>query len=94
MEPPSISPMKILTATFADPLGTLHFASRARYKCGLYLLPLTPKLVGFSCYVEDSEIPGTEAYEEAQRQLQELIDNFAKYELGEAKTDKEGYAND
>lgn len=56
-----LSPIRLLEEAMTDPFYYL------RRQCmdgeGLYLLK-TPRYVGFSCYLEDRDVPGTDAWKE------------------------------
>lgn len=80
VEPMPTSPMKAMEAVHADPLFYLRVACEERFKTGLYLLDLPPKLAGFTCYMEESSVPGTIAYEEMQRKAQALLDQLMDFE--------------
>lgn len=62
-----------MEAVFADPLYYLRTAAEERFGCGLYLLDLPEKLVGFSCFLDDSQVPGTKEYADAQKQSEEML---------------------
>lgn len=68
------SPLKAIESVFSDPLYYLRIAIDERYQTGLYLLDLThPKFVGFSCYLGEDQIPGTEEYLQAQKESEESL---------------------
>lgn len=81
VEPMPTGPLNAIHALYADPLYYLRVAIEERYDTGLYLVALPPKLVGFSCYLEDKDVPGTASYAEIQRKAEELLrelDDFEK----------------
>lgn len=80
VEPMPTSPMKAIEAVHADPLFYLRTACEERHKTGLYLLELPPKLVGFTCYMDESMVPGTKAYEQMQREVQAMLDELIDLE--------------
>ena len=80
VEPMPTSPMKALEAVHADPLFYLRVACEERHKTGLYLLDLPPKLAGFTCYMDESMVPGTKAYEQMQRDTQAMLDELSIFE--------------
>ena len=80
VEPMPTSPMKAMEAVHADPLFYLRVACEERHKTGLYLLDLPPKLAGFSCYMDESMVPGTKAYEQMQRDTQAMLDELINLE--------------
>jgi hypothetical protein len=67
------SPLLAMEEVHADPLFYIRTAIEERYETGLYLLDLPGGLVGFSCYLDDSSVPGTPAYEKAQEPPTMLI---------------------
>lgn len=80
VEPMPTSPMKALEAVHGDPLFYLRVACEERHKTGLYLLNLPPKLVGFTCYIDESMVPGTKAYEQMQIDDQAMLDELSSLE--------------
>ena len=76
VEPMPTSPLKAIEAVHADPLFYLRIATQERFQTGLYLLDLPAKLAGFTCYMDDASIPGTEAYELAQERAQKVADKL------------------
>jgi hypothetical protein len=80
LEPMPTSPMKALEAVHADPLFYLRAACEERYKTSLYLMDLPPKLAGFTCYVDESMVPGTKAFEQLQRDNQAMLDELSIFE--------------
>lgn len=74
------SPFGALGSMFNDPLYYLRTAAMERFETGLYLLDLPPKLVGFSCFLHDASVPGTEEQKETERLAEEalssLLDQF------------------
>jgi len=80
VEPMPTSPMKAMEAVHADPLFYLRVACEERFKTGLYLLDLPQKLAGFSCYLEESRVPGTQAYEQMQKDVQAMLDELVDLE--------------
>ena len=80
VEPMPTSPMKAMEAVHADPLFYLRVACEERFKTGLYLLDLPQKLAGFSCYLEESSVPGTQAYEQTQKEVQAMLDELVDLE--------------
>lgn len=74
------SPMKAIESVHSDPLFYLRVACEERHETGLYLLDLPPKLAGFTCYMDESMVPGTMAYEQMQRETQALLDELSIFE--------------
>lgn len=77
------SPLRAIEDAYADPLFYLRIAANERHECGLYLLPLPPKLQGFTCYIEDKDVPGTDAHAEAEREAKELAVLLAEFDSAE-----------
>lgn len=72
------SPLESILETMADPFHYFRSQLKKEKECGLYLLNFSVLHVGFSCYMHDREVPGTEAFE-AQRlanEAQEPLDKF------------------
>lgn len=80
VEPMPASPMRAMETVHADPLFYLRVACEERHKMGLYLLHLPPKLAGFSCYFDESMVPGTEAHEQMQREAQAMLEELTDLE--------------
>jgi len=80
VEPMPTSPMKAIEAVHSDPLFYLRVACEERNKTGLYLMDLPVKLAGFACYLDDSQVPGTEAYAQSQRDTQAMLDELMSLE--------------
>ncbi len=80
VEPMPTSPMKAMEAVHADPLYYLRVSCLERHDSGLYLLDLPQKLAGFTCYMDESVVPGTKAYEQTQREAQAMLDELIDLE--------------
>ncbi|MCX7144158.1 MAG: hypothetical protein NT123_24605 [Proteobacteria bacterium] len=80
VDPMPTSPMKAMEAVHSDPLFYLRVAARERHGTGLYLIDLPPKLAGFACYLDESRVPGTEAYAQTQRDVQAMLDELINLE--------------
>lgn len=80
VDPMPTSPMKAIEAVHSDPLFYLRVAAEERHHTGLYLIDLPPKLAGFACYLDESRVPGTEAYAQAQRDVQAMLDELINLE--------------
>jgi metal-responsive CopG/Arc/MetJ family transcriptional regulator len=74
------SPLKAIESVHGDPLFYLRVACEARYETGLYLLDLPPKFAGFACYMDESMVPTTIAYEQMQRDTQAMLDELSIFE--------------
>ncbi len=76
------SPMKALVDVFSDPLNALHEnAKRFHEGKNLYLVELPPKWDGLACFIDDSDVPGTKAREQRQREIDEMVRVFEAFEL-------------
>lgn len=73
VEPMPTSPMRAIEAILGDPFYYLRTAVEERLGTGLYTLDLPPKIVGFSCLLNDVSIPGTAEYEEMMKGIDELL---------------------
>jgi hypothetical protein len=80
VDPMPTSPMKAIEAVHSDPLFYLRVAAEERFDTGLYLIDLPKKLVGFSCYLDESRIPGTESFAQAQRD-EAMLDELLNFEV-------------
>lgn len=80
VEPMPTSPMTAMEAVHTDPLHYLRTACKRQHQTGLYLVDLPPSYAGFSCYMEDSSVPGTPAYEQVQKDVQAMLDDYAAQE--------------
>lgn len=80
VEPMPTSPLNAMEAVHADPLFYLRIACKERHQTGLYLVDLSPTYAGFSCYIEDSSVPGTPAYEQVQKDVQAMLKDYAAQE--------------
>ena len=78
IDPMPTSPLRAIEAVQSDPLFYLRVAAEERYKTGLYLIDLSQKFAGFSCYLDDSQVPGTKDYNELQLELGASLDEFLK----------------
>lgn len=81
VEPMPTSPMKAIEAVHSDPLFYLRVACEERHKTGLYLIDLPVKLAGFTCYLDDSQVPGTDAYAQSQRDTQAMLNELMSFEV-------------
>lgn len=86
VEPMPTSPMKAIEAVHSDPLFYLRVACEERHKTGLYLIDLPTKLAGFSCYLDDSMVPGTEAHAQMQKDVEAMLDELVSLEADAFQT--------
>ncbi len=80
IDPMPTSPLEAMLAVQKDPLYYLREGAEERFKTGLYLMELPPELVGFTCYIDDAQVPGTEAYKQSQTEVEALLDELACFE--------------
>lgn len=66
------SPLRAMEAAQQDPLGYLRLACEERHNSGLYLLRMSPSMDGVACYLDDTEVPGSEAAMEMEAALKDL----------------------
>lgn len=71
------SPLGAVEAIYADPLYYLRIAIEERHDTGLYLVDLGDKLNGFSCYLDDAQVPGTPEHAAAARMGDQMLDELA-----------------
>jgi len=74
------SPIRAIMETQWDPFYYLRAACHDRNECGLYALPLDEKLLGFSCYLPDEDVPKTADYKVKQAIEAELMRDWLDYE--------------
>ena len=73
--PFSAGPMRALQELFGDPFHYLRIGCDATHGTGLYAMRLPDQILGFSCYLPESEVPATDAWE-AQRAEQEEMERL------------------
>lgn len=87
------APIKAMQAIQSDPLHYLRVACEERHAIGLYLLDLPPAYNGFACWIDDTQVPGTQTYLDADALLAELeaMDTtaFSQFKKGPATTDRQ-----
>lgn len=76
------SPLKAIESIMSDPLYYLREACEDKYELGLYSILLPKKLHGFSCYIEDENVPGTVEFEKMQKMGDELLLQLESLEAG------------
>ncbi len=86
VEPMPTSPLQAIESVNSDPLFYLRVACAERHNTGLYLIELPLKLAGFACYLDDIEVPGTEAYAESQLNTDILLDELTNLEADAFQT--------
>ena len=70
--PLPLSPLAAIREVNRDPFYFLRQAVSERHGTGLYTMTLPKQYHGFSCYMSDEDVPGTEAFDEQQRFWDEL----------------------
>lgn len=70
-----VSPIEWLAQVLADPFCYLREELSRHNEGGnkLYLMPMEEEFVGFTCFAEYSELPGTDAYKRQQEEFSDLI---------------------
>lgn len=76
IEPMPTSPLRAMKDIQSDPLYYLRVGAEERLGMGLYLIPMPPKFIGFSCYLDDSDVPGTEEYQKAQDESEKSLNDM------------------
>ncbi len=73
-----MSPLKWLAQVLADPFRYLReeLSRTTEEGAKLYLMPMPEKLLGFTCYAEDSFLPGTDIYKRIDEELNEAMKDF------------------
>ncbi|WP_347986222.1 hypothetical protein [Methylomonas sp. AM2-LC] len=56
------SPLYAIESVISDPFFYIENAVRKQYNTGIYLLELPPERIGFSCFLDDSQVPGTKEF--------------------------------
>jgi hypothetical protein len=78
IDPMPTSPLQAMAAVQNDPLYYLREGAEERLKTGLYLIDLPSEFVGFTCYLDDTEVPETEAYTQSQIESDKALDELQK----------------
>lgn len=68
-----MSPLRAIEETLWDPFHYLRAACQTRHGCGLHLLQFPQQLVALSCYLDDEQVPGTQAYRERDEENRLLL---------------------
>jgi hypothetical protein len=74
------SPLKAMEEIQSDPFYYLRSSCESQYGCGLYALPLPPKLHGLSCYIPDDDVPKTQAYKEKIKNDLDMVKALENFE--------------
>lgn len=69
----STGPLAAMEEILNDPMYFLRIAAEERFEEGLYELELPEKLLGFTCYLPDSCVPGTPAHQKAAEEAELLL---------------------
>lgn len=81
-EDASTSPLRAIEETLSDPFYYLRSACQSRYGCGLYTLEFPAELESLTCFMEDDQVPGTQAHSKRAKdtalllQLEEIENNL------------------
>ena len=67
------SPIRAIKSVLDDPFYYLRIGAYERHQSGLYLLPLPPKFVGFSCFLDDAFVPGTEGHAAMEKEVEQML---------------------
>ena len=67
------SPIRAMQAVLDDPFYYLRIGARERHDSGLYLLSLPQKLIGFTCFLDDAFVPGTDGHKAMQKEVERMI---------------------
>lgn len=73
-----MSPFKWMAQVLADPFHYLREELSRTTEEGekLYLIPMPEKLLGFTCYAEDSFLPGTDLYKRIDKEMIKAMKDF------------------
>lgn len=82
-EPLPLSPAECLREVSNDPLYYVRSAVDYEKEKGLYLTELEESKFssGMTCYLNDSNVPGTEAYKTAQAESEKSLNEFLSFDL-------------
>ncbi|MSP01687.1 MAG: hypothetical protein EXR07_11660 [Acetobacteraceae bacterium] len=76
-----VSPLATLSETFSDPLWYLHMATNEIHNTSLYLLDFpSPKMDGFACWMDDSNVPHSKVNKIRERDLAEIVRSLGEFE--------------
>jgi hypothetical protein len=84
MEPIEVSPLSVIRNALSDPFYYLREAVAERHGTGLYTLELPEQFHGFSCYLPDESVPGSEANKKIVQEVEELLAGLELDELEDA----------
>ncbi len=77
-----ISPLRALSETLYDPLWSLHTATEELHGTSPYLLNFPqPTFDGFTCWIDDEDVPNTTAFKKKTREQEQLSKLWAEIEL-------------
>lgn len=89
-----LSPLSRIEDVINDPLFHLREEALRVHETGLYLLELPDQLIGFSCFLEDWRVPGTQENKEAAKRGEEILDGILlaleKQAFGSPQSPEEG----
>ena len=84
------SPMKALEAVRDDPLFYVRWSVKDNWKCGIYAVRLPESLDWAACYLEDSEVPGTNAFKKDKQKMAEAFDLLEREAFSDALKIRQG----
>jgi len=85
-----MSPLRTIEETLWDPFYYLRAACQTSHGCGLHLLQFPQQLVALSCYLDDEQVPGTQAYRERDEEDRLLLEGLADFEANFTPIKKQG----
>lgn len=68
------SPLGAMEAVRSNPMFYVRNYVENRWSCGIYRVPLPREFDWAACFLEDEDIPGTEAFKNCQRKSAELYE--------------------
>jgi hypothetical protein len=90
LPPISVSPLRVLSEVMCDPFLYLRQAVQERYEEGLYTMYLPEQFHGFSCYLPDIHVPGTEANIDWMAEMDEVLSGLDFDQLDKEAFSKKG----
>ncbi len=84
------SPLSAILEVQNDPLHYLRAACEERHECGLYDLPLSTWMHGFSCYLSDEDVPATAAFDARVAKTNRDLDLRGELDAFEANLAQKG----
>ena len=78
------SPLRSIEAVLGDPMYYLRVAAQERWGEGLYSVWLGETYDGFSCYLDDENVPGTTKHKKASLDADLMLEELGAFESGSA----------